>query len=106
MSTARGYFTMTPLQNGEVLAAGGYNGFVQVLTAEFYNQTSGIFSLTGSQTNQQGGPATRLHTGDVLIAGGYDDASLATAELYNPTATHSLLQRNHRGEVERDRAIS
>jgi hypothetical protein len=85
MSTARGYFTMTALQNGQVLAASGYNGYAQVTTAELYNQTTGAFTLTGSQTNVQGGPATLLGDGQVLFAGGYNGSSLATSELYNPT---------------------
>jgi YVTN family beta-propeller protein len=84
MSTARGYFTATLLQNGQVLAAGGYNGSAQVLTAELYDPRSGTFTLTGSQINQQGGPATLLGDGQVLFAGGYNGSSLTTAELYNP----------------------
>ncbi len=86
MSTARGYFTGTLLQNGQFLAAGGYNGFNQVLTADLYDPTAGTFSLlTNSMTNQQGGPATLLGDGQVLIVGGYNGSSLTTAELYNPT---------------------
>ena len=43
-------------------------------------------------TNQQGGPATLLCDGQVLVAGGYISSSyLATSELYNPTTgTFSL----------------
>ncbi len=92
MSTARGYFTATLLQNGQVLAAGGYNGSAYVLTADLYDPTAGTFSLlTHSMTNQQGGPATLLGNGQVLFAGGYNGSSLATSELYDPTAkTFSL----------------
>ena len=86
MSNARGYFTATLLQNGQVLAAGGYDGSDQRLTADLYNPTTRMFSPTGSMTNQQGGPATLLANGQVLIAGGYNSGSLSTAELYDPTA--------------------
>ena len=87
MSSKRGYFTATALQNGQVLVAGGYNGSAQVTTAELYDPTAKTFSLTtGSMTNVQGGPATLLGDGQVLIAGGYNGSSyLTTSELYNPT---------------------
>jgi hypothetical protein len=84
MSSVRGYFTLTELQNGQVLAAGGFNGSNQVLTADLYNPTTGTFSSTGSELNVQGGPATLLGDGQVLIAGGNNGGSLTTSELYNP----------------------
>jgi hypothetical protein len=86
MSTARGYFTLTALQNGEVLAAGGYNGFSPVLTADLYNPTTGMFSLTGSMTSPRNGArATLLADGQVLVVGGVDGSDvLASAELYQP----------------------
>ncbi len=89
MSTQRGYFTLTLLQNGQVLAAGGGNPG-QLTTAELYN--AGTFSSTGSMANKQGGPATLLYDGQVLVAGGYINSTstyLPTSELYN-AGTFSL----------------
>jgi hypothetical protein len=83
MHSARGYFTLTALQNGQILAAGGGNPG-QLTTAELYN--AGTFSNTGPMTSGQGGPATLLYDGQVLVAGGYINSSntyLAMSELYN-----------------------
>ncbi|MDQ6644705.1 MAG: kelch motif-containing protein, partial [Chloroflexota bacterium] len=48
MHTARSNFTLTQFKNGKVLAAGGVDGSGNYLSsAELYNPTTGIWSLTG-----------------------------------------------------------
>ena len=93
MTTVRsaGVFTATPLQDGEVLIAGGANSSSSsssaLASAELYNPATGTFSPTGSMTTaREGQTATLLPDGEVLIAGGFNGAGtyLASAELYNP----------------------
>lgn len=116
MNVARTQHTATLLPNGNVLIAGGSGesepdtcGSGAVVSAEVYNPTSQLFSLTGNMTTpRMCATATLLPSGEVLIVGGsdgggYDGAeSLGTAELYDPaagvfTATGSLntARRNH-----------
>jgi hypothetical protein len=86
--TARFGETVTLLQDGRVLIAGGDNAG----TAELYDPRTGLFSPTGSMTAVRDGghTATLLSDGRVLIAGGSqpDGSSgfkaLASAELYDP----------------------
>jgi hypothetical protein len=91
MTVARWSHTATLLNNGKVLMAGGWN--VSGSLAELYDPASGTFSPTGSMTVARWShTATLLNNGKVLIAGGefYNSggsvASLASAELYDPTA--------------------
>jgi hypothetical protein len=84
----RAWHTATLLQNGQVLIAGGEaysNGSgYKPLPAEIYNPATGYFSYTGSlNTARTNYTATLLQNGQVLLAGGSNDA---TAELYDPTA--------------------
>jgi len=80
--------TTTLLQDGNVLLAGGNN----TGSAELYDPTASTFPATGSMvTARRGHTATLLSSGKVLIAGGAladsrpgTNASLATAELYDP----------------------
>jgi len=81
------------LTNGTVLIAGGFNYFDgpnkgSVAAAALYTTASGTFSSTGSlKTARNNHTATLLSNGKVLVAGGftYHIATLATAELYEPT---------------------
>ena len=96
--------TATLLNNGQVLIVGGYcdgcNGSEYAATAELYNPATGVFTLTGIlNVPRAQHTATLLPNGQVLIAGGYINASpgvTATAELYDPvsgtfTLTGSML---------------
>jgi WD40 repeat protein len=89
MTTARGPITATLLSNGKVLIAGGSGD----TSAELYDPTAGTFTATGSMTAARvAHTATLLSNGKVLIAGGFqpvslmNNTSLASAELYDPTA--------------------
>jgi N-acetylneuraminic acid mutarotase len=101
MSTARLSHTATLLPDGQVLVAGGeatVNGAVTVFSsAELYNPATGTWTRTGRMNApRELHTATLLANGQVLAAGGYNDAdrfnhSLASAELYNPaTGTWAL----------------
>jgi lysophospholipase L1-like esterase len=84
----------TLLPSGEVLLAGGDvpavgGGTVQTTAAELYDPTTNEWSQTGSLlTARSLQIATLLPSGEVLLAGGYNDPkheTLASAELYDPT---------------------
>ncbi len=112
LSTARVYHTMTLLNNGQVLVAGGYRndplkGAVALASAELYNPSTGKWTYTGSlHTARWSHSATLLQNGEVLVAGGESFGSggttnvFASAELYNPstgkwTTTGSLNQARY-----------
>ena len=85
--------TATLLNDGQVLVAGGDRGesSEQSLglrgTCELYDPATGTWSKTGSlNTPRDGFTATLLPNGEVLVAGGVDNAdeALATAEIYDP----------------------
>jgi hypothetical protein len=89
------YNTATPLPSGTVLLAGGDDGNSGdlIAAAEIYNPTAGNFSATGSMvTPRTIQTATLLSNGTVLLAGGNipnaseTGTTLASAELYNPSA--------------------
>lgn len=103
MSTVRTGHTMTMLQDGQVLVAGGCIPACGTVfdSAELYDPSTGRWMPTGSMTKARvGHTATLLTTGKVLIAGGYGPGccpikSLDSVELYDPasgtwTATASL----------------
>ena len=93
MTIARQNETATRLQDGRVLIAGGESADAMTLiaSAELYDPATGKFNPTGSmQTAREYHTATLLSDGRALITGGYvvhpgsDDATLASAELYDP----------------------
>jgi sugar lactone lactonase YvrE len=111
MSTARSAPTMTLLQNGQVLVAGGNNSSSVLASAELYKPGTGLWSVTGSMTTARyTHTATLLTNGLVLIAGGSNSSGdLASAELYNPvtsafTATGSMTtpRQNHTATLLQD----
>ncbi len=72
MSTARTAHTMTLLQNGQVLVAGGFDIYQDILaSAELYNPATGRWTLTGGLNQARyDQTATLLQNGQVLVAGG------------------------------------
>jgi hypothetical protein len=96
MAAARDLATVTRLEDGTVLVAGGFNGTTPRNGAEIYDPSTQMFSPT---TNTMRSPralhtATLLANGQVLIAGGVNNADGTvsnTAELYNPATKRFAL---------------
>ncbi len=108
MTTARKAHTATLLSNGRVLIVGGFNGFNDLSSAEFYDPANGTWTVTGSMiTARYAHTATLLPDGKVLVVGGGNNGGgLASAELYDPitgnwtetSALHSA-RYNHRATL-------
>ncbi len=90
MNSARFDHTLTQLNNGKVLVAGGYNGPAVLSSAELFDPSSNTFTLIPASmtTTRTDHTATLLANGKVLIAGGNDNNgnTLANAELYDPAS--------------------
>ena len=91
MSEGRSGHTATLLVNGTVLVSGMDNN-----TAELFNPGTGTFSVVGEQSTGFLATASLRNDGTVLVAGGIDRVSLATAMLFAPesagfVATGSLI---------------
>jgi hypothetical protein len=88
MTTTRGSHTLTVLQNGLVLVAGGYSGTSMVLqSAELYDLKTNKWATTATMTNFRAEHAAALmKNGMVMVAGGYTAAAqaIAAAEIYDP----------------------
>ena len=90
MSTGRTNPVVVKLLDGRVLVAGGLvDGGSTVSSAEIYDPATGLFSSTGSMLSPRQGnditlDAAVLADGRALIAGGFNDQALATAEVYDP----------------------
>lgn len=98
MHDGRAYQTATQLPSGDVLVTGGSSGIYikngpspSLASSELYHPATGRWTQTGAMdTARQSQTATLLPDGLVLAAGGFDCtdttcATLATAELYDPT---------------------
>src|SRR3954451_13900936 len=107
MSTGRYQPTMTVLDDGRVLVAGGSGDIdsadgmkaaVTLASAEVYDPEANTWTDVPAMSDARAqATATRLSDGNVLVAGGYDDATgeLKSAELFDPktntwSATGSL----------------
>ncbi|MGB7068152.1 MAG: kelch repeat-containing protein [Pyrinomonadaceae bacterium] len=94
MSVPRSSHAATLLRNGKVLVTGGFDQRIcfpdcvapVYESAEIYDPQTGIWSSAGNMsTARYAQTATRLRNGDVLVAGGLDqaDAALSSAEIYD-----------------------
>ena len=92
MTVARSGQTMTVLNNGTVLIAGGETcttstSCTALSSAEIYDPIAGTFTPTSNNMSAArfGASAVALNSGLVLIAGGFDGTNLpAAVEIYNP----------------------
>jgi N-acetylneuraminic acid mutarotase len=98
MTTDRRAHSATLLANGQVLVVGGRSGNDVLATAERYDTTTNSWASAGKiAMGREAHTATLLANGQVLVVGGLGNMgknffgliiwrSLATAELYDPTA--------------------
>lgn len=88
MNSARYAHTVTLLNNGKVLIAGGRTKTLVYSEAELYDPDTGIFTkVSDMNAVRYSHTATVLNDGTVLIAGGYGTSNaLQTAEIYNPNS--------------------
>jgi len=92
MGTERVSHTATPLPNGEVLLAGGWDRGGVLASAELYDLAAGVFPPTGSMTTHRAAhTATLLPSGRVLIAGGHNGNKSV------PTRRSTILSRKISG---------
>jgi len=92
MAGSRSFFPPVVLDNGKVLAAGGYRQSTfgrTIRVAELFDPTSGTWTATGSmEATREQHTATKLANGHVLIAGGFsNNVILASAEIYDPATS-------------------
>lgn len=91
MSVPRVEHTVTPLDDGRVLVAGGAGKDDYWSNSEIFDPAARQWIATGDMTAARAGhTATPLDDGTILVAGGlarWNDA-LATAETYDPTTGH------------------
>jgi hypothetical protein len=95
MAGTRNYYTVTLLQNGRVLLAGGFSSALDLgfAAAYLYNPSTGTWTQTGTAGNSRyDHTATLLNNGEVLVAGGHTDVDNGvSAQLYDPsTGTWSV----------------
>ena len=91
MNVQREEAAAVALPNGTVLMTGGYMGDTAtpyLTSTEIYQPSTNTWTLGPSMNyGRSEQTATLLANGQVLVAGGYDGSSLATAELYNAGTT-------------------
>ena len=102
MNVARATTTLTTLQDGKVLVAGGDDGTGPLPSAELFDPSDGSWTLTASMGAGRGShTATLLPNGDVLIAGGLISGVTATAEIFSPdTETTTTLDSSPNPSIE------
>lgn len=102
MTESRSDLTLTGLNNGQVLAAGGYSATATLASAELYDPATSTWSEVGGMHQQrERASASLLADGSVLVASGDSSdvrngvigshSSLPTAEVYKPSS-HTWLE--------------
>jgi RHS repeat-associated protein len=98
MGTARQEHIMVPFASGQVLVAGGRSSNTSTAalnTAQLFNPANGTWATTGAMAGarrlhravQLGSTGNQTTSGKVLVVGGMSGTtSVATAELYSPSA--------------------
>ena len=88
LNVMRYYHTATLLPSGKVLITGGddvLNASIKLASSELYDPVTQLFSMTGNLNIARNyHTATLLDNGLVLIAGGYNNGMLDSAERYDP----------------------
>jgi hypothetical protein len=90
LQTARFDAVAVPLPDGQVLIAGGNSGISLLGSAELFSPATDTFTElaesgeTELHTAREGAAAVPLENGQVLIAGGWNDGDLQSAELFSP----------------------
>jgi GH25 family lysozyme M1 (1,4-beta-N-acetylmuramidase)/N-acetylneuraminic acid mutarotase len=76
----------TLLPNGQVLVTGGYNNLGYLSSAEIFDPSASVWTVTNSMISVRVfHTATLLTNGEVLAAGGYSpNGIVGPAEIYNP----------------------
>lgn len=86
MAVARASHTATLLPDGRVLVAGGFDGAIARVEAEFFNPLTSVWTSAGSMNSRRfNHTATLLRNGNVLVCGGQreDGVLLGTCEVFN-----------------------
>ncbi len=92
LRTPRGGFALSPLADGSILVAAGYDDFDNSLdSTEIYDPATGEWHVSGNLRAPRMMPtATLLGDGRVLVTGGWNDdvsqLALASTELYDPVS--------------------
>ncbi len=87
LSTRRFGMTLTKLQDGRVLAAGGHDGTAALASCEVFDPSTATWSATGALNVARAEQAAALlPDGRVLAAGGFqlNGTLLASSEIYDP----------------------
>ena len=117
MSEPRARQTATLLADGDVLVAGGYNGFtpsggshVSLRSAEVFDPATGAWTPTAPMLEGRSGQvASLLSDGDVLVIGGWEMPKggeyVRTAELYDP-ATNAWTAAPVPAELEESQSLT
>jgi uncharacterized protein (TIGR03382 family) len=87
MAQTRGQPTLTLLNSGQVLIAGGTNGGTRLASAELYDPATNTFTATGAMTLARNAhAATLLRDGRVLAVSGFNGSGeVAGVDRYDPT---------------------
>jgi len=89
MELARAFAIASPLRDGNVLVAGGYDGTspnVEFRSAEIYDTVTGTWSAAANMNDVRAAAVSvRLPGGKIMVIGGENLAGpLGTAEIYDP----------------------